>query len=110
MVQHTFLDTVKYFFAAGIGATAGYLLFMLGMTLFAFVVAGGGFIILKRYNQKTQDGKETPLLQDMNGMQYVGVLLMFVGLAPFLVYFIQGLMISGGIHTGGALMGQMFGN
>lgn len=107
--HHSFFDTVKYFFAAGFGATAGYLLFMLAMSLCVIVVAGGGFVILKKYNKKTRDGKETALLKEMNGMQYVGALLMFVGLAPFLAYFIQGMLFSGGMHAGGMLMGQMFG-
>ena len=105
----SFVNTIKYFFAAGLGATAGYILMMLGLSLFAVVVAGGGYVILRKYNTKTRDGKDTPLLKDMNSMQHVGALLMVVGLAPFLMYFVQGLMLSGGVHAGGALMGQFFG-
>lgn len=107
--MQSFFDTIKYFFAAGLGATAGYMLMMLGMSLFAVVVAGGGYVILRKYNTKTRDGKDTPLLKDMNGMQYVGALLMVIGLAPFLMYFFQGMILSGGVHAGGALMGQFFG-
>ena len=105
----TFLDTVKYFFAAGLGATAGYLLFMLCMVVFAVIIAGSGFYILKQYNLKTKDGKETPLLKDLTSMQYVGIVLMCIGFAPFLVYFFQGMMLSLGMHAGGELVGQLFG-
>ena len=107
--MQSFLDTIKYFFAAGFGATAGYLLLMLGISVYTIIIAGGGYLILQQYNKKTADGKETPLLKEMNGMQYVGALLMLLGLAPFLVYFLQGMMLSGGMHAGGALMGQLFG-
>ena len=105
----SFFETVRYFFAAGLGATAGYLLFMLCMVLFAVVIAGSGFYILKRNNRKTKDGKETPLLNDLTAMQYVGIVLMCIGLAPFLIYFFQGLMFSLGIQAGSAFVGQLFG-
>lgn len=106
----TFFDTLKYFFAAGLGATAGYLLFMLCMVLFAVIVAGSGFYLLRRHNVKTKDGKDTPLLKNMTVVQYVGIVLMCIGLAPFLVYFFQGLMLSLGMHAGGALVGDLFGS
>ena len=103
----TFVDTVKTFFAAGLGATAGYMAFMLCVSLYALIFAGGGYYVLRKNNKTKDDGTATPLFKELTGMQYVGLGMMALGLAPFLVYFFQALMLSFGFEAGSALFEQM---
>ena len=51
-LMNSFVDIIKYFFAAGLGVTAGYMLLMFGLSLFAVVVAGGGYVILRKSTPK----------------------------------------------------------
>ena len=100
----SFAETVKHFFALGLGATAGYIVFMMCVSLFALLFAGGGFLILRKYNKTDKDGKPTPLLKEMVGMQYLGAVMMCIGLAPFLMYLFQGLMFGAGAEAGSSVM------
>ena len=100
----SFAETVKHYFALGLGATAGYIVFMMCISLFALFFAGGGFVILRKYNKRDAGGKATPLLKEMTGMQYLGLVMMCIGLAPFLMYFFQGLLFGAGAEAGSGAM------
>ena len=95
-----FVDSVKQSFAFGLGATAGHIVFMICVSLFALLFAGGGFVIVRKYNKKDAKGKPTPLLKEITGMQYLGMIMILIGLAPFLMHLLQGLLFGAGAAAG----------
>lgn len=105
-----FVDNVKQYFALGLGATAGYMLFMMCAALFFILFAGGGWMLLRKYNKKKPDGKQTPMFKEMTGMQYVGAVLLVIGLLPFLTYLIQGLLFSVGAEAGSGVFDSIMGD
>lgn len=67
--------------------------------MFAFAIVGlvaaltvfCGFSIVKRYNKPG-----TKLFRDMTFGQYIGAIIMIIGLAPFMQFFFQGFLFSAG--------------
>ena len=58
------LDLEQSFIGA-FGAMAGVMLFMIFISLYAIIIAGSGYYILKKYNKKNEKGEETPLLKEL---------------------------------------------
>ena len=102
-------STAKRFFAGAAGATAGYMTVQLviGIVSLLFVVVGA--LLVWQYNRK-RHGKRTPLFKDMTTEQYIGCVLVVIGLLPYIGYLFQGLLFSAGMDAGNDLMGAMFGN
>ena len=94
---------MKTFFAGAFGAVGGYMAMMTAISLYTLLIAGSGYYLVKSNNKKSKDGKETPLFRDMTALQYFGVFLMVIGLAPFMVYFFQAFMFSLGEQAGEAI-------
>lgn len=61
---------------------------------------GLGYYLIVTYNKKG-----TKLFEDIQPMQYLGILLCFIGCLPFIQYFFFGFLSS----AGGAVFDQMFG-
>jgi hypothetical protein len=61
---------------------------------------GLGYYLIVTYNKKG-----TKLFEDIQPMQYLGILLCFIGFLPFIQYFFFGFLSS----AGGAVFDQMFG-
>lgn len=99
----------KTFFAGAAGATAGYLAVKICIGIVSLLFVVGGALLVWYYNRK-RDGKRTPLFKDMTTEQYIGCVLIVIGLLPYIGYLFQGLLFSAGIDAGNDLMGAMFGN
>lgn len=82
-------------FGATLGVIAAYVL--VGLVCFAFFVSG--YYIVKKYNKPN-----TKLYKDIQPKQYIGFILMFIGLIPFLQYFMVSFMFS----AGESLFNEMF--
>ena len=66
-------------FIGAFGAMAGIMLFMIFISLYAIIIAGSGYYILKKYNKKNEKGEETPLLKELTNYQYIGIILILFG-------------------------------
>ena len=77
----------KGFFAGALGGIlAAALIGIICLILFAT-----GLYIIKTYNKP-----KSKLFQDIQSMQYVGIVLCLLGLAPFIRYFFFGILSSAG--------------
>ena len=68
----------------GVAAYFGVLLFL--VTLF-----GVGYYLIQTYNKPG-----TPLLKELQPMQYVGILLCILAVLPFIQYFFMGFLFNAG--------------
>ena len=61
----------------------------------------------KDYDNKiNEDGKQSPLFQELTPYQYVGLLLIVFGIAPFLQHFISSIFLGAGLEVGENLVEQ----
>jgi len=93
------LDLEQSFIGA-FGAMAGVMLFMIFISLYAIIIAGSGYYILKKYNKKNEKGEETPLLKELTNYQYIGIILILFGTAPFLHHLISSIFFGFGLQVG----------
>ncbi len=101
----TLLELMKGFFAVAFGATFGYIATFAVIALFTCLFVGSGWYILKKYNKKN-----TALLKNMESLQYVGIVLIIVGLLPFLQYFMIGFMSTLGSNAAEYAGNELFGD
>ena len=87
-------------FASVFKGVLGGLAAMAMIGLICFVFFALGYYLIVTYNKKG-----TKLFQDIQPMQYLGILLCFIGCIPFLQYFFFGFLSS----AGGAAFSGMFG-
>ncbi len=99
----------KTFFAGAAGATAGYLAVKICIGIVSLLFVVGGALLVWYYNRK-RHGKRTPLFKHMTTEQYIGCVLVVIGLLPYIGYLFQGLLFSAGMDAGNDLMGDMFSN
>jgi hypothetical protein len=83
-------------FSGVLGAMASMAL--VGLICLTFF--GLGYYLIVTYNKKG-----TKLFEDIQPMQYLGILLCFIGCLPFIQYFFFGFLS----NAGGAVFEQMFG-
>ena len=83
-------------FSGVLGAMAS--LALVGLICLTFF--GMGYYLIVTYNKKG-----TKLFEDIQPMQYLGILLCFIGCLPFIQYFFFGLLS----NAGGMVFEQMFG-
>lgn len=91
---------LKEYFIGGFGAMAGVFIFMTLLSLYTLILAGGGFYLLKKHNKINEDGNQTPLLQQVQPLQYIGLLLIVFGIAPFLQNLISSILFGAGLDIG----------
>ena len=94
------MNALKEYFIAGFGAMGGVIIFMTLLSLYTLIFAGGGFFLLKKHNKINEDGKQTPLLQQVQPLQYIGLLLIVFGIAPFLQNLINSILFGAGVDIG----------
>ena len=94
--KSSFYESLKQSFAFGLGASAGYTVLMIAKAVFCLLFFGIGYFLLRHYNKKETNGDETPLFTNMDSMQYLGCVLMVIGLLPYAGYFFMGFLFSGG--------------
>lgn len=92
------LSSLVFFsvFSGVLGALASMAL--VGLICLTFF--GLGYYLIVTYNKKG-----TKLFQDIQPMQYLGILLCFIGCLPFIQYFFFGFLS----NAGGMAFDQMFG-
>jgi len=83
-------------FSGVLGAMAS--LALVGLICLTFF--GMGYYLIVTYNKKG-----TKLFEDIQPMQYLGILLCFIGCLPFIQYFFFGFLS----NAGGMVFEQMFG-
>lgn len=59
--------------------------------LFCITLFGLGYYLIQKYNKPG-----TPLLKDLQPMQYVGIFLCVLGTLPFIQYFFMGFLFNAG--------------
>jgi hypothetical protein len=59
--------------------------------LFCITLFGIGYYLIQKYNKPG-----TPLLKDLQPMQYVGIFLCVLGALPFIQYFFMGFLFNAG--------------
>ena len=103
------LELGKNVAAGAAGAVMGSIISTAAMTGLSLMIMFIGWMLLKNFNSSTETGDSTPLFTDMTGMQYLGVLIMFIGSLPMLGWFLpalaQGLGIGVGLEVGEELAG-----
>lgn len=90
------MSIMEDFFFASFGSMAGIVFFMTIMAIYALIWAGSGYFLLLKYNKNDKNGIATPLLKNISWQQNVGIVLIFIGLLPFLQYFFQSILFSAG--------------
>jgi len=98
-------DQLEEYFVAAFGSMAGIIVFMTIIAIYTLVWAGTGIILLYKYNKK-----DTPLLKEMNYQQIIGIVLIVIGILPFLQYLIQSILFRVGWELGGNLMNDLMDN
>ena len=98
------LELIKGFFGVAFGATFGYIAAFAVIAIFTCLFVGSGSYILKKYNKKN-----TALLQNIESMQYVGIVLIIIGLLPFLQYFMISFMGTLGSNAAEYAGNELFG-
>lgn len=63
----------------------------LGVLLFLVVLFGVGYYLIQTYNKPG-----TPLMKELQPMQYVGILLCTLAALPFIQYFFMGFLFNAG--------------
>ena len=63
----------------------------LGVLLFLVTLFGVGYYLIQAYNKPG-----TPLMKDLQPMQYVGILLCTLAALPFIQYFFMGFLFNAG--------------
>jgi len=69
------------------------------VVLYSVCFVGLGYAIMVHFNKK-----DTKLLEDLQTMQYIGIVLCFIGLLPWMQYLFMGFMEGAGI----SLFDKMF--
>lgn len=87
-------------FIGAFGAMGGFYLFMIFVSLYTIIIAGSGYYILKKYNKKDEKGEETPLLKELSNYQYIGIILILFGTAPFLHHLFSSIFFGFGLQVG----------
>jgi len=87
-------------FIGAFGAMGGIILFMIFISLYTIIIAGSGYYILKKYNKKDEKGEETPLLKELSNYQYIGIILILFGTAPFLHHLFSSVFFGFGLQAG----------
>tara|TARA_B100001175_G_scaffold305872_1_gene303370 strand:+ start:11957 stop:12268 length:312 start_codon:yes stop_codon:yes gene_type:complete len=100
------MNALKEYFIAGFGAMAGVFMFMTILSVYTLIIGGSGYYLLKKYNKINEDGKQSPLFQELTPYQYVGLLLIVFGIAPFLQHFISSIFLGAGLEVGQNLVEQ----
>lgn len=86
-MKNNFINVFKTFFAGGLGIIGAYAT----VALFSITFISIGLYLLNTYNKK-----DTKLLKDLQPLQYLGLILCFIGCLPFMQYFIIGFLSEGG--------------
>jgi hypothetical protein len=63
----------------------------LGGLLFLVILFGVGYYLIQKYNKPG-----TPLMKELQPMQYVGILLCTLAALPFIQYFFMGFLFNAG--------------
>ena len=90
----------SFMFFSVFSGVLGALASMALVGLICLTFFGLGYYLIVAYNKKG-----TKLFEDIQPMQYLGILLCFIGCLPFIQYFFFGLLSS----AGGMVFDQMFG-
>ena len=98
-------NQLEEYFVAAFGSMAGIIVFMTIIAIYTLVWAGTGIMLLYKYNKK-----DTPLLKEMNYQQIIGIVLIVIGILPFLQYLIQSILFRVGWELGGNLMNDLMDN
>jgi hypothetical protein len=86
IAKTAFASMIGFFMAMALIGVASFIVFMLGWT------------IIMKYNKPG-----TKPLEDIQPMQYLGIMICAMACAPYLQYFFQGLLFTGGGNIGGDL-------
>jgi hypothetical protein len=70
-----------------------------GVLLFLVVLFGVGYYLIQAYNKPG-----TPLMKELQPMQYVGIALCTLAALPFIQYFFMGFLF----NAGGSVFSSMF--
>ena len=81
------LQAFKYALGGMFGVMSVYAL----LGLYSLIFVGVGYFIMVKNNKEN-----TPLMKDLQPLQYVGIVLCVIGLLPWLQYLFMGFMSSAG--------------
>ena len=91
------LNTFKHVFVAMFGYISAFAVICLYSALFV----GTGYYIIQQYNKPN-----TKLFDELQTGQYVGIVLAFLGLLPWIQYFFMSFMFEGGSYAFNSLMSE----
>ena len=103
MENHPFIDKFKSAFTLVFGGTLGYVSSMAMIVLYTIFFCSIGFFIIDYYNKV-----DTPYFEEIQNGQYIGIILVFIGLIPWLHTFFQGFMIESGILVAERFIPRLF--
>lgn len=96
------MDSYSGIFKGVFAGMLGSISAMAAVALFSLIICSIGLSILKKYNEP-----ETKLLENMNSQQYMGCLLIVIGLLPWLEYFFMSIMFNAGGAAFNAIADEM---
>jgi|TARA_B100002052_G_C15853949_1_gene586507 uncharacterized membrane protein YesL len=98
-----YLENIKNNLTSIFGIMLGITLFFIICALFSIVFCGSGYFLLKKYNKKN-----TKLFKEIQTPQYFGLVLIIIGIVPYLDTIIRGLFFNIGANVGQYISEELF--
>lgn len=98
-----YFKNIFSYFTSIFGIMLGITLFFIICALYSIIFCGTGIFILKKYNKKN-----TKLLKEIQTQQYFGLILIIIGIVPYLDTIIRGLFFNIGANVGQYISEEMF--
>lgn len=93
-IKYTQDNIISTFFKGAFGGIVGIFVGMAIIGLISMVLILFGFSLVKKYNKPN-----TKLFQEITPGQFIGIIIMIIGIAPFIQYFIQAFLWNAGTYV-----------
>ena len=97
LTNNPFLSIFKATFTAMFGVISAYIV----IGLYSAIFVGTGYYIVEKYNKPN-----TKLFDELQGTQYVGLVIAGLGLLPWIQYFFMSFMMEGGSYAFSSIMNE----
>lgn len=98
-----YLKNTKNYFTSTFGFMLGIVAFFFICALYSILFCGSGIFLLKKYNKKN-----TKLFKEIQTSQYFGLVLIIIGIVPYLDTIIRGLFFNIGANVGQYISEEIF--
>jgi len=89
------LQNIKTNLMSIFGIAFGFMLFYIICAIWTIILCGSGIYLLKKYNEKN-----TKLLRQLKKLQILGIILICLGVIPFLDVLVRGIFFNVGANVG----------